>query len=324
MDEGTGDRCNMASLKSAYPKCGGALHLVGTKIKLSKVLHTSSSQTSFMSFAQKSTLSFIKLNCWRELNDFGLGRRNTSQHVVNSIICSMSSTDTQKGDNSNYHEVKLIDANCLRAVGKNVFIKYNNGKEMKVKYMNQSCQLASKIDTKFGDLTTPCMFYQSICAPACILAILTTKEIVDKYMDHAKLNQFLHKGVVEENEHVKFTGVWLKGGENGEYKVMFKIYLKKVEMECKLEMSIHALKIALEYNIPIYVHRDILREDGLRFPTTIFQMEVREASFTMLLVNMRREIALAEGRFSDAAFWESAGLACDIDTIMMGPPIKCD
>jgi hypothetical protein len=222
--------------------------------------------------------------------------------------------------------VKLIDANCLRAVDENVFIKYNNGREMEVKYINQSCQLDSEIDTKFGDhSTTPCMIYQSISAPARILAIPATEKIVDKYTDRAKLNQFLHQGVVEENEHVKFTGVWLKkGGENGEYKVTFKFYLKKVEMECKFEMSIRALEIALEYNIPIYVHRDILRDDGLRFPTTIFQMEAREASFTMLLVNMRHEIAVAEGRFSDAAFWESAGLACDIDTIMMGPSMNCD
>jgi hypothetical protein len=305
----------MASVTSklGYTQCGGALHLVGTKIKVSKVLHTSSSQTSSM-------------KCGREMNDFGLGRRNTSPHIVGSIICSMSSSNSQTRDNRNYHEVKLIDANCLRSVGEDVFIKYNNGREMKVKYINQSCLSDFEIDTNFGDhSTTPCMIYQSIGAPARILAIPATEEIVDNYKDRAKLNQFLHQGVVEESEHVKFTGAWLKGGENGEYEVTFKFYLRKVEMECKFKMSIlRALTIALEYNIPVYVHRDILSEKGLRFLTTIFQMDAREASFIMLLVNMRREIALAEGRFSDVAFWESAGLACYIDTILMGPSMNCD
>ena len=330
MDKGIEDRCNMASvtLKLANPQCGGASHLVGTKINLSKDFHTSSSQTSVMSFARKpSTLSDIKLQCRRGTNDFGLGKQNTSQHAPSRIICSMSSCDTPKGDISNYHEVKLIDANCLRAEDKNVFIKYNNGKEMKAKYMkNQPGRLASETDTESGDLTTstPCMFFQSISAPACILAISTTEEIVDRYTDRARRNQFLRKGAAEKYKHVKFTGVWLTGGENGEYKLTFKIYLKKVEMECKFEMSIHALKIALEYDVPIYVHRDVLRADGLRFPSTIFRMEAREASFVMLLVNMRRDVAVAEGRFSDAAFWESAGLACDIDTIVMGPSTNWD
>ena len=242
------------TLKLAYPQCGGASHLIGTKINLSKDFHTSSSQTNVMSFARTpSTLSDIKLHCRRETNDFGLGKQNTSQHATSRISCSMSSCDTPKGDNSNYHEVKLIDANCLRAESKNVFIKYNNGKEMKVKYMNQTGRLASKTDTKSGNLTTstPCMFFQSISAPACILAISTTEEIVDMYTDRARLNQFLRKGAAEKYKHVKFTGVWLKGGENGEYKLTFNIYLKKVEMDCKFEMSIHALKIALEYDVPI-------------------------------------------------------------------------
>lgn len=310
----------MATLKLDYSQCGGAFHLVGTKIEHSKVLHTLSSQTSLTSFMRKSTSSYIELNCHRDMNNFGLGKHNTSQHIASPITCSMSSHDNQKGDDSNYHEVKLMDANCLKAIGNNVFIKYNNGREMKVKYRNHPCQLASTIGTKFGNLTTPCMFFQSMSAPACVLPIVTTKEIVGKYTDRMKLNQFLHKGIIEENEHVKFTGVWLKRGENNEYKSTVKFYLKKVEMECTLEMSLDALKLTLDYNIPIYMHQDILREDGLRFPTTIFEMEVHEASFMMSLVNMRREIAMVEGRFSDAAFWESAGLACDIDTIMMGWP----
>jgi hypothetical protein len=47
----------------------------------------------------------------------------------------MSSGDTRNGDKSKLHQVKLIDGNPFMSMGNNVFIKDDDGKELKVEYM---------------------------------------------------------------------------------------------------------------------------------------------------------------------------------------------
>lgn len=110
----------------------------------------------------------------------------------------------------------------------------------------------------FGDIRISSMYFQSLDALACVVAITTAEQIVDKFKNHSKLDQLLYKGITEEKGHIRFTGVWLSKGENGKYKLTCGVYFNDVKRECKLDMNIRMLKLTLMYNIAIYVHSDLL------------------------------------------------------------------
>lgn len=105
----------------------------------------------------------------------------------------MSSGDTQNGDKSKLHQVKLIDGNPFMSVGNNVFIKDDDGKELKVEYMPDD-SLHDKY-VNFGDVGTSSMYFQSLDVPACVLAITSIEQIVDKFKDHLKLKPISVHGV---------------------------------------------------------------------------------------------------------------------------------
>jgi hypothetical protein len=236
----------------------------------------------------------------------------------------MSSGDTQNNDNDNdsqFCEVKLIDAKSLLTVGKNLLIRYKNEKEVRVEYTDPSRQSTSEINAELGlDSSTPCLFLQSISEPARILALPHPENTVNLFLEEVNLKQLLKLDFVKENEEYDYTGLWLSRGEaHREYKFTFTLYIKETKKEFKFERSLRALQPALAYDIPIYVHRDILDEDGLQFPPASTKTEPFDEVFKSLLVDMRLRIALAEGRLLDAEFWELLGQSCDIDTILMGP-----
>lgn len=185
-----------------------------------------------------------------------VGRKASPQATTSVIRCNMSSGDTHQ-NGEEYHQVKLIDANPLMMVGNNVLIRDDNGQESKVEFMPDYS--AHDKCVRFGDVGTSSVYFQSLNAPACVLAVTTAENIVDKFKDHSKLHQFLYRAITEEAEQIKLTGVWLSKGENGEYKLRCGVYFDGVKRECKLDMSIRMLKLALMYDIPIYVHRDLLR-----------------------------------------------------------------
>jgi hypothetical protein len=70
---------------------------------------------------------------------------------------------------------------------------------------------------------------------------------------------------------------------------------------------------ALEHNFPIYLQEDILSKDSLRFITATWDLKPYEVQFLHVLVDMRRQIAVAEGWFSDATFWD-----CHVDKVIDG------
>lgn len=96
----------------------------------------------------------------------------------------MSSGDIQNGDKSEFHQVKLIDGFSFMSMG-NMFIKDDDGKELEVKYM-PGCSLHDKY-VNFGDIGTSSMYFQLLDVPACVLAITSIEQIVDKLKDHLKL-----------------------------------------------------------------------------------------------------------------------------------------
>ena len=306
------------TLKLAKSQCGEAMHVVGSKLGHLKVSCTAS-QPSLLSLKRRSTWNLRNPDHHWTMNAFGLDtKRKSSQHATTSAIRNMSLGDTHDNDNL-FSEVKLIDAECLLTVGKNLLIRYKNGKEMRVEYTDPSHQSTSEINGELEDSSTPCLFLQSKSEPARILALPHPENTVNMFLDKSKLNQLLKLDFVKENEEFTYTGLWLSRGEKHEYKSTFTVYFKKMKTEFKFERSLRALQLALVYNVPIYVQRDILDKDGLQFPTTTSKMEPFNEVFKSLLVDMRLRIALAEGRFLDAEFWELLGQSCDIDTILMGP-----
>lgn len=313
---------SMALQLANSSQCGSAMHVVGSKVGRLKVSCTAS-QPSLMSFKRASTWNLRNPSQHWTLHAFGLDtKRRASQHATTSAIRNMSSGDTQNNDNDNnnlFCEVKLIDAKFLLTIGKNVLIRYKNGKEVRVEYTDPSRQSSSEINAELGDSSTPCLFLQSVSEPARILALPHAENTVNLFVDKANLNQLLKLEFVKENEEFNYTGLWLSRGENREYKSTFTLYVKKTKTEFKFERSLRALQLALVYNVPIYVHRDLLDEDGLQFPPASSKMEPFDEVFKSLLVDMRLRIALAENRFLDAEFWELLGQSCDIDTILMGP-----
>lgn len=311
----------MASVTLANLRCGGAMHVVGSKLGRLKV-SCASSQPSLLSFKGRSTWNSRNPAHHWTMNAFGLDtKRKSSQHATTFAIRNMSSSgDTQNNDNDKlFSEVKLMDAKCLLTVGKNLLIRYKNGKEARVEYMDPSHQSTSETNAEVGDSITPCLFLQSMTEPARILALPHPKSIVNMCLNKERLDRFAKLESVKENEDFSYTGLWLSRGEKREYKATFTVYLKQSKTEHKIERSIRALQLALACDIPIYVHRDILNEDGLRFPTTTSKAEPFDEAFKSMLVDMRLRIALAESRFLDAEFWELLGQSCDIDTILMGP-----
>ena len=59
------------------------------------------------------------------MNEFQFGaQRRASWQAITSVIRDMSSSDTQNGDKSEFHQLKLIDSNPFMSVGNNVFIKF--------------------------------------------------------------------------------------------------------------------------------------------------------------------------------------------------------
>lgn len=230
----------------------------------------------------------------------------------------MSSGDTQNnGNDMLFCEVELIHANSLLTVGKNLLIRYQNGKESKVEYASR--ESTSEVNPELGDSSTPCLFLQSTSEPARILALPHPEHTVNLFLDKAKLNHLLTNEFTKENQDFKYAGLWVSRGENHEYKFTFKLRLKKSKMGHQFERSMLALQLALLHDVPIYVQRDILYEDGLQFLTTTSDMECFDEAFKLLLVDMRQRIAEEEDRLLDAEFWRTAGLSCDIDTIVMGP-----
>jgi hypothetical protein len=297
------------------------MHVVGSKLGRLKV-SCIASQPSLISFKRRSTWNLRNPDQhWTTMHAFGLDtKRRTSQHAATSAMCNMSSGDTQNNDNDNqFCEVKLIDAKSLLTVGKNLLIRYKNEKEVRVEYTDPSRQSTSEIDAELGDSSTPCLFLQSVSEPARILALPHPENTVNLFLEEVNLKQLLKLDFVKENEEHNYTGLWLSRGENREYKFTFTLYIKETKKEFKFERSLRALQPALAYDIPIYVHRDILDGDGLQFPPASSKTEPFDEVFKSLLVDMRLRIALAEGRFLDAEFWELLGQSCDIDTILMGP-----
>ena len=116
----------------------------------------------------------------------------------------------------------------------------------------------------FGDIGTSSMYF-SIVGCTC----MGIGNHIDR-RNHRQVqgsletwNQFLYMGITEENEHIRFTSVWLSKGENGKYKLTCRVYFNNVKRECKLDMNIHMLKLVWMYNIPIYVHSNLLRHKML-------------------------------------------------------------
>ena len=251
-----------AALKLAIPQCGpGVLQVARPKSVERSKDSCSLSQPKSTSFTRRSTWDLQNWDHCRERNAllFGVERKaSASRQAITSVIRDMSSAgDTQNGDKSEFHQVKLIDGNPFLSVGNHVLIKGCNGKELKVEYMPDYSPHDQYLS--LNDIGTSSMYLQSLTAPACVLAITTTEQIVDQFKDQSKLNQFLYKGITEENGHIRFTGVWLSKEENGKYKLTCGVYFKDVKRECKLHLNIRMLKLALMHNIPIYVHSDLLR-----------------------------------------------------------------
>lgn len=295
------------------------MHVVGSKLGRLKVSCTAS-QPSLISLKRRSPWNLRNPDQHWTMHAFGLDTKRRTSHAATSAIRNMSSGDIQNNDNDNqFCEVKLIDAKSLLTVGKNLLIRYKNEKEVRVEHTDPSRQSTSEIDAELGDSSTPCLFLQSVSEPARILALPHPENTVNLFLEEVNLKQLLKLDFVKENEEHNYTGLWLSRGENREYKFTFTLYIKETKKEFKFERSLRALQPALAYDIPIYVHRDILDEDGLQFPPASSKTEPFDEVFKSLLVDMRLRIALAEGRFLDAEFWELLGQSCDIDTILMGP-----
>jgi hypothetical protein len=78
-------------------------------------------------------------------------------------------------------------------------------------------------------------------------------------------------GFTEENEDIRFTGVWLSKGESGKYKLICRVCFNNVKRKCTLDMNIHMLKLVLVYDIPIYMHCNLLCHERPIFGRNIME-----------------------------------------------------